>query len=80
MEALDAADELAQACQGANDAELEQMAGSSKVLERLAALRVMQSRTQLSGRVGPYFDVARRLIKDADNNCRWQALILVGEG
>jgi hypothetical protein len=79
-EALNAANELARGCQGASDLELERMAESPNALQRLAALRVMQSRAQLSDSIERYFEVARRLIRDADNNCRWQALILVGAG
>lgn len=59
--------------------ELAEQCRSPVVGERLSALRRM--RQQIDGGAAPkrFFDLALPLIGDDDNNCRWQALIVVGE-
>jgi hypothetical protein len=40
----------------------------------------MRHQIETDGRLRTgYFSVARRLVRDPDNDCRWQALIVVGE-
>lgn len=55
------------------------MCVSQSVHRRLAALLTMRHQI-LRGRgaIG-YMHLARELIDDTDNTCRWQALIVVGE-
>jgi hypothetical protein len=77
---LDAAERLGRTYHSAPDRELERLLHSDDVLERLAALLIMQCRAEQGETIRPYFAAARRLIHDADNTCRWQALILVGLG
>src|SRR5262245_18819971 len=46
---------------------------------RLRNLMVLRRRLERAGCRDAYFDVARPLIDDADNDCCWQAMIVVGE-
>jgi hypothetical protein len=58
---------------------LAKMATSSSATERLRSLRLMRRRIE-AGEPPEYFlGLARTLVGDADNDCRWQALIVVGE-
>ena len=55
------------------------LARSRSAQRRLEALVRMRHQIRTGGpRVG-YLAVARRLVADPDNDCRWQALIVVGE-
>ena len=58
---------------------LAKMAASSSPSERLESLRIMREHIESGGRPEDYLAVARPLVADADNDCRWQALIVVGE-
>ena len=57
---------------------LRRMLASSRARERLLALLIM--RRQLHrGKPRAYFGLARGVVLDRNNNCRWQSLIVVGE-
>jgi hypothetical protein len=79
-ETLIRAQEIASRCASKTESEVTALARSNQVSDRLVALMIMQTRASEHHSIRPYLDTARRLIHDADNNCRWQALILVGEG
>ena len=59
--------------------QLRQMASSPSAPKRLEALRSIRKRIESGHRPGGYLCLARRLIMDSDNDCRWQAMIVVGE-
>jgi DNA-binding TFAR19-related protein (PDSD5 family) len=79
-EKLDRADEVARSRETSSDPDLLRLAISKDALERLAAIRLMQTRAEQAESILPYLAAARRLIHDPDNTCRWQALILVSSG
>jgi hypothetical protein len=79
-EKLEDAERVARSFEGASDAELQRLVDSTNVLDRIAAALLMQSRAERSETIRPYLAAAHQLIHDADNTCRWQALILVGAG
>ena len=56
-----------------------QMASSVDASERLLALMLARRQIRTGVPPGDFFQFARRLITDRDNNCRWQAVIVVGE-
>jgi hypothetical protein len=58
---------------------LAKLTASTRAAERLQALQIMREQIEAGRQPGGYLEVARRLIGDADNTCRWQALIVVGE-
>lgn len=60
-------------------ADLAPLAASPDADQRLLAL--FRARTQINRGAPPgdYLGLARALIEDADNACRWQAMIVVGE-
>jgi hypothetical protein len=58
---------------------LAEMAASSRVAERLRSLRIMREQIAAGTRPEDFLGLARSLIGDSDNDCRWQALIVVGE-
>ena len=58
---------------------LAKLATSRRASERLRSLRLMREQIESGGRPEDYVELARPLIEDADNDCRWQALIVVGE-
>jgi hypothetical protein len=60
-------------------ANLAEMATSADVSRRLEALRLMRERIAAGRSPRTFFDLARSLIDDPNNNCRWQAVIVVGE-
>ena len=62
-----------------NVAELERMARSRSASRRLRALLIMRRQIGRGKKRTSYFRAARRLIEDENNDCRWQALIVVGE-
>jgi hypothetical protein len=55
------------------------LAGHSQPHERLTALDLIQRRIGENGPLTVYLDIARRLVSDPDNRCRWQALIAIGQ-
>jgi hypothetical protein len=57
---------------------LRRMLVSPRAPDRLLALLLMREELR-DGEPKTYFSIARRAIRDRDNNCRWQALIVVGE-
>ena len=59
--------ELRRGCQG----------GSADA--RLRSLLTMRRQILEKGLRNGYFDLAKGCVEDLDNNCRWQALILIGE-
>jgi len=59
--------------------DLAKMAGSGQDLQRLQALRMMREEIAAGGRPEHYLPIACPLIGDTNNDCRWQALIVVGE-
>ncbi len=54
------------------------MAASSFADKRLLALMLMR-RQAGSRKLSSYLTIGRGMIDDGDNDCRWQALILLGE-
>ena len=59
-------------------AELLTMSKSRDPRVRLKALFLMRKQLR-NGRPRRYLALAKRLVADPDKNCRWQALIVVGE-
>ena len=47
--------------------------------QRLQALRLMREQIDAGIPASAFFAAARPLIDDPDNDCRWQAIIVVGE-
>lgn len=60
-------------------AKLRRMAISRDADSRLLAILVMQNQIYRRRLLKGYLDLAASLIPDADNTCRWQAMIVVGE-
>jgi hypothetical protein len=60
-------------------AELRRMAAGRAPRDRLRALWLMRRQIEEGGLRAAYLKLARPLIADEDNDCRWQALIVVGE-
>ena len=58
---------------------LATMAGSGRDIQRLQALRIMREQIAAGGPPEHYLPIACPLIGDTNNDCRWQALIIVGE-
>ena len=58
---------------------IDRLSRSRKAVDRLFALSVIRDRIAQLGLQPKYLRVARRMIADQDNDCRWQALIVVGE-
>lgn len=52
---------------------------SPRAAERLFGLAVLRERVETGDLRHTYLKMARPLIGDSDNDCRWQALIVVGE-
>lgn len=59
--------------------QLAELAESSETDKRLLALALMRKQIASGDDPREYFPVARRLIADPDNNCRWQSLIVIAE-
>ena len=59
--------------------EILQLGKSRDAHERLLALVLARRRIKLGESPTAYFELARNLIRDPDNNCRWQAVVVVGE-
>ncbi len=58
---------------------LAEMCRSRSADRRLLALMLMRRQMERRGPIRGYLPMAKRLIVDANNNCRWQALIVIGE-
>ena len=59
--------------------DLERMAKNRSARRRLRALLIMRKQIAEGRDLKSYLRLARRMIDDPNNNCRWQALIVVGE-
>jgi len=59
--------------------QLAELAESPQADKRLLALVLMRKQIASGGDPREYFDLARRLVSDPDNNCRWQSLIVIAE-
>jgi hypothetical protein len=75
-EALAAAETLAA---GSSAAEIRLLGSSRDAKARLRALTLARCRIDLGDSPDLYFEFARSLVRDSDNNCRWQAVIVIGE-
>src|ERR1041384_2778094 len=58
---------------------LARLATSSDPDERLLTLALVRRQIGAGEPPEPYLSIARKLVTDPDNDCRWQALIVVGE-
>jgi hypothetical protein len=58
--------------------ELTSLSKSNDARERLFALAIMRRQIKYCDSA-VHFGMARPLIRDSDNNCRWQALVLISE-
>jgi hypothetical protein len=61
------------------DVDVTEMVSSVDPAERLQGLRLMRQRIEAGILSRPFFSLARSLINDSNNDCRWQAIIVVGE-
>jgi len=59
--------------------ELAEMIESNEANARLFALLLMRKQIEEGDLPDDYFKLARKAVKDTDNNCRWQSLIVVSE-
>ena len=59
--------------------QLAELAESPETDKRLLALVLMRKQIASGDDPREYFRVARRLVSDPDNNCRWQSLIVIAE-
>ena len=58
---------------------LAALAADPDARQRLLALMLMRRRIDEGAPAIDYLSLARPLVEDPDNDCRWQALIVVGE-
>ena len=59
--------------------DLELLAAGSDPDQRLLALALIRKQIGQGEPPEPYLHIARALVPDPDNTCRWQAMIVVGE-
>jgi hypothetical protein len=59
--------------------EIAALAGHRDPSQRLLALSLMQADITAGTPAIRYLGLARPLVEDPDNDCRWQALIVIGE-
>ena len=59
--------------------DLSQMCKSSSAHTRFRGLLLMRKQIAKGRLSGSFFRIGKSLIEDCDNDCRWQALIVVGE-
>lgn len=59
--------------------ELQQGCASRAAKVRLRSLLTVRRQIHAGGLRQGYFHLAKRCVDDIDNNCRWQALIIIGE-
>lgn len=55
------------------------MGAAADPRSRLFGLALARKRIEAGDDPSEYYEFARRLVADADNDCRWQAVIVVGE-
>lgn len=70
--------EIAGRCTPARLPELRGLLRSRRAADRLRALLLMRCQLDNGVRRQSYFDLARRAVPDRSNDCRWQALIVLG--
>jgi hypothetical protein len=58
---------------------LQSLASSPDPDQRLLALAHIRTQVGQGEPPEPYLSTARQLVGDSDNDCRWQALIVIGE-
>src|SRR5262245_6724078 len=58
---------------------LAELAGDADARDRLLALALMRREIVRGAPARDFLPLARRMVEDPDNACRWQALIVVGE-
>ena len=58
---------------------LRELAASTDPADRLRSLRLMREGIGAGDDPSIYLELAVPLVGDSDNNCRWQAIIVVGE-
>ena len=61
------------------EVDVAEMVTSVDPAQRLQGLRLMRQQIEAGILWRSFFDLARTLIADPDNDCRWQAVIVVGE-
>ena len=59
--------------------QLAELAKSSEADQRLLVLALIRKQIASGDNPREYFTVARKLVSDPDNNCRWQSLIVIAE-
>lgn len=59
--------------------ELRVMCSNKDSTTRLMALFTMRNQIEAGGVLRGYFALAKRLLADRNENCRWQAAIVIGE-
>jgi hypothetical protein len=62
-----------------DDVNLAEMVASVDPAQRLRELRLIRKQIEAGTGTSFFFDLARPLINDPNNDCRWQAMIVVGE-
>jgi hypothetical protein len=60
------------------ESRLRRLCGSRTAEDRLAALLIIRRQIEQRGIRDGYLPLARSLVADPDNHCRWQALMVVG--
>ena len=60
-------------------AEITRLCGSSDGRDRLLGLLLMRREIGRGAPTAKYFPIAKHMITDSNNKCRWQALIVIGE-
>ena len=58
---------------------LRQMCRSDDPDTRILGLVLMRLRIYSAELLTDYFDIARQLVEDQNNTCRWQSIIVIGE-
>lgn len=58
---------------------LRVMSSSADAYQRLLALMIVRRKIREDADPRDYFAFAYKMITDSDNNCRWQAVIVIGE-
>lgn len=61
------------------NSEIEDLARSPEPASRLRSLQLMREAIANGQEPTDFFELARQLIGDENNDCRWQAAIVVGE-
>ena len=58
---------------------LRTMCRTESAKKRLLGLMLMRVQIEHNGLIQGYLSLAQTLVEDSDNDCRWQALIVIGE-